>query len=142
MGSCGWFPLKHEQVRAWVDAHRDTLPTTVAELSKLPMQFRVAIVNSVSVEQRTAFWKEHLESFLTSDAALSDEQRAFVTEAIGELPAMFGGTRAEFESRTRALEGRMKTLLSREQAARMFGMVGPPEPPEGLPLPPDAVPNA
>jgi hypothetical protein len=36
----------------------------------------------------------------------------------------------------KALEDRMRDLFTREQAAAMFAMVGPPEPPEGLPLPP------
>jgi hypothetical protein len=36
----------------------------------------------------------------------------------------------------KALEDRLRDLFTREQAAAMFAMVGPPEPPEGLPLPP------
>ena len=62
-------------------------------------------------------------------------------DAIAELPLLFTTPRAEFEQRAKALENRMRDLLSRRQAAEMFGMVGPPEPPEGLPLPVDAQPS-
>jgi len=55
---------------------------------------------------------------------------------------LFTGARAEFEERARALENRMRELLTRQQAGLMFGMVGPPEPPEGLPLPLDAQPSS
>ena len=40
--------MKHEDIVAWVEAHRDTLPTTLAELSAFPVPFRKVIVNSVS----------------------------------------------------------------------------------------------
>jgi hypothetical protein len=36
----------------------------------------------------------------------------------------------------------MRVLITPQQAHEMFGMVGPPEPPEGLPLPADAHPSA
>jgi hypothetical protein len=139
-GACGWFPLRPQQIKAWVDAHEHDLPTTLAELSKLPIPFRSVIVNSVSPERRTAFWRDHLQSFLAEEASLSVAQRELVTDAIAELPAIFGGTRIEGQAHMRALEERMRELLSREQAAAMFGRVGPPEPPEGLPIPPDAWP--
>src|SRR6476646_1314150 len=134
-GSCGWFPMKHEDIVAWVEAHRDTLPTTLAELSAFPVPFRKVIVNSVSHEARTSFWLEHLTSFVGPDSALTPDQQALVRDVIADLPVMFGGSRADFETRAKAFENRMRDLFSRRQAAEMFGMVGPPEPPEGLPLP-------
>lgn len=141
-GSCGWFPMRQEEIIAWVEAHRDALPQTVGELAAFPVAFRKVIVNSVSPDRRIAFWREHLESFLGPASTLSVDQRALIADAIADLPLMLGGDRAVFEARARSLEERMKVLLTREQAARMFGMVGPPEPPEGLPLPPDAMPSA
>ena len=140
-GSCGWFPMKHEDIVAWVEAHRDTLPTTLAELSAFPVPFRKVIVNSVSHEARTSFWLEHLTSFVGPDSALTPDQQALVRDVIADLPSMFGGSREEFQARAKAFENRMRDLFSRRQAAEMFGMVGPPEPPEGLPLPVDARPS-
>ena len=140
-GSCGWFPMKYEEIVAWVETHRDTLPTTLAELSAFPVPFRKVIVNSVSPEARTAFWREHLTSFVGPDSALTPEQQALVRDTIADLPLMFSGSRADFETRAKAFENRARDLFSRRQAAEMFGMVGPPEPPEGLPLPVDARPS-
>ena len=51
-GSCGWFPLSHAEIDAWVERHRDELPTSLEELSRLPVPFRKAIVNAVSSERR------------------------------------------------------------------------------------------
>ena len=140
-GSCGWFPMKHHEIERWVESHRDTLPTTLAEISMFPIPFRKVIVNAVSPEARTSLWREHLESFVGPDSALTEDQRQLVRDAIDTLPAMFDGPREDALDRVKALEDRMRILLSRQQAATMFGMVGPPEPEGGLPLPPDARPS-
>jgi len=132
--------MDRDEIVAWVEAHRDTLPTTVAELSRFPIPFRVVIVNSVSPDVRTALWREHLETFLGGDTRFTAEQQQFVRETIDALPAMFGGTRDNFVVRAKEFEARMKLLFSRQQAYAMFGMVGPPEPEGGLPLPPGAHP--
>ena len=100
----------------------DTLPTTLAELSTFPVAFRKVIVNAVSPEQRRRFWEEHLRTFLEPQAGLTVEQRALVAEAVPLLRDIFEGPMPEARATMRSLEQRM-------------GMVGPPEPPEGLPLP-------
>jgi hypothetical protein len=135
MGSCGWFPLPHEEILAWVEQHRDTLPTTLAELSTFPIAFRKVIVNNVTAEQRTRFWEEHLRTFLEPHAGLTAEQRVYVDESIALLPEIFGSPLLEAQAKMRPHEERMRQLFTREQCAAMFGMVGPPEPPEGLPIP-------
>ena len=140
--SCGWFPLRHDEILEWVEAHRDTLPTTVAELAVFPVAFRRVIVNSVTHEQRTRLWQEHLESFLAPESALSVEQRTFVESTISALPEVFGSPLPEAQKRIRSMEEGMRGLFTRQEAAAMFGMVGPPEPPEGLPLPLDAQPSS
>ncbi len=134
--SCGWFPLRHDEVLEWVEEHRETLPLTVAELAAFPVAFRRVIVNFVPHEQRTRFWQEHLQSFLGPDSTLSSDQRSFVESTIGDLPRVFGSPLPEAQERIRSMEERMRGLFTRQQAAAMFGMVGPPEPPGGLPLPP------
>jgi hypothetical protein len=133
--------MKHAEIVAWVDAHRDALPTTLAELSKFPIAFRKVIVDRVSPEARTALWREHLASFIGPGTTLTLEQQELVRDASDQLEAMFSGSREAFEDAAKSLEDRMRQLLSRQQAAEMFGMVGPPEPPEGLPLPADAQPS-
>jgi hypothetical protein len=100
------------------------------------MAFRRVIVNSVSPERRTMFWQDHLRTFLDPESKLSAEQRAFIGEAIERLPAIFASPLAGAQAKMRPLEDRMRVLFVTEQAAAMFGMVGLPEPPGGLPLPP------
>jgi hypothetical protein len=116
------------------------LPHTLHELAAFPVPFRKAIVHAVSPEQRISFWREHLMTFVGPNATLTTEQRTLVWDALGMLPDIFGGSRVDGQARVRALEERMRELLTPEQAARMFGTIGPPEPPEGLPLPAGASP--
>lgn len=135
-GSCGWFPLRYDEILAWVDGHVDQLPRTLAELNAYPVAFRRVIVNRVGPEQRTRFWREHLLTFLNPDSMLTSEQRAFVQEIVGELPDIFANSLVDVQAKMRPFESRIPGLFERQQAAAMFGMVGTPEPPEGLPLPP------
>ena len=136
MTSCGWFPLSPDEIRDWVEQHKETLPTTLAELVTFPIPFRKVIVNYVSPEQRTRFWEEHLRTFLQPESELSVEQRGFVAEAIPMLPEIFGSpTRADAQAKVHALEVRMRQVLTRQQCGLIFAMLGPPEPPGGLPLP-------
>ena len=74
-GSCGWFPMRREEIEAWVSAHQHELPRTLAELSAFPIAFRKVIVNSAAVEQRIAFWREHLQSFIGATSRLTEERR-------------------------------------------------------------------
>ena len=134
-GSCGWFPLPYDEILAWVEQHRDSLPSTLAELSAYPMAFRSVIVNYVPHEQRARFWQDHLRTFLDGDAGLSAEQRAFVEELIDLFPEIFAHPLPDVQARMRPVEQRMATLFTRAQARAMFGTCGPPEPPEGLPIP-------
>ena len=135
-GSCGWFPLPYDEILAWVEQHRDSLPTTLAELSAYPIAFRKVIVNYVPHEQRSRFWQDHLRTFLEGDADLNGEQRAFVEELIDGFPDLFAHPLAEFQVRMRPMGQRMATLFTRAQAHAMFGTCGRAEPPEGLPIPP------
>lgn len=138
MGTCGWFPMDHNEITTWVEAHRDSLPTTLVELSAFPVPFRKAIVAYVPSDIRTGFWREHLESFLQS-GTLTPEQDAFVRESRDQLSTLLSAPGPN--PSLIAWQARATRLFSRQDAARIFGMVGPPEPPEGLPLPPDARPG-
>jgi hypothetical protein len=128
--------LPYDEIVAWVESHSHELPQSLAELSAFPMAFRRVIVNSVSPERRTMLWQEHLRTFLGPDSTLTREQRALVEQMVGELPDIFAGSFPEARAKMQPLEQRLRALFAREQAAAMFGMLGPPEPPEGLPLPP------
>jgi len=138
-GSCGWFPMSPKEIRAWVEAHRHELPTTLAQLATFPIPFRKVIVNVASPDLRTALWREHLATFLGDSSALSPEQQAFVSETSEQIPTLLAAPAPN--PTIMDWEARMAVPFSRHEASRMFGTVGPPEPPEGLSLPPDALPS-
>jgi hypothetical protein len=139
-GSCGRFPMRREEIRDWVVAHRDELPTTLAGLAAYPIEFRKVILNFVSPDQRLAFWREHLATFVGDNSVLSADQRTFVAESVAQLPELFSAPAPN--PTILGWEAKMARLFSRQEAARIFGTVGPPEPPDGLPLPPGAQPSS
>ena len=141
MSGCGWFPMSYKQIVDWIEKHPDAVPQTLDDISRFPVAFRRVMINRVAPEVRVRLWQEHLQSFLRPEAGLSDVQRHAIETATIELPAIFAAgpapnpVLAEFEQR-------MMAVFSREQGSRIFAMIGPPEPPGGLPLPPDALPTA
>jgi hypothetical protein len=141
MTGCSWFPMRHEEIQAWVEEHRHELPQTLAELSRFPIPFRKAIVAAVAPERQIRFWREHLESFIGPESRLTPDQQELVRDSIADLPGIFGVPRPEGQERLRNLEARMRDQFTRQQAVMMFGVLGPLEPPEGLPLPPGAHPT-
>jgi len=140
-GACGWFPLGPDEIQAWVARHAHELPRTLTELSRFPIPFRKAIVAALPAERQVALWREHLAGFLAPEAGLSAAQQGLVRDALAELPAIFGAPRAAGQDRARRLEDQMRGLITPDQAREIFGRLGPPEPPEGLPIPPDALPT-
>jgi hypothetical protein len=138
-GACGWFPMSRDEIRAWVEAHQDALPTTLAELSTFPVPFRKVIVGFIPHDTRLALWREHLTGIAREDQELTPEQRAFVQEAAVLVPSLMAAPAPN--PIIVAWEARMGGLFSRPQASRIFGTLGPPEPPGGLPLPADARPQ-
>jgi hypothetical protein len=132
--------MDRDEIVAWVEAHRDTLPTNLAELARFPIPFRKVIATVVPHDRRLAFWREHLESFVGDNSELSAEQQSFVRETALSLSSIMAVPAPNPE--IVAWEARVPALFSRQQASRMFGTLGPPEPPEGLPLPAGAQPGA
>lgn len=128
---CGW-----DEVQAWVAAHRDSLPTTLAELTRLPMAYRRAVFTASSPEVRARLWREHWATFLGPDSPLTAEQQALVREAEAALLGLTSDDRAAARARAQAFEERMRGVFSRGEAAAIFATLGPPEPPEGVPAPP------
>jgi hypothetical protein len=141
MGSCGWFPLSHQQIRAWLDKHPEAMPRTVEDLGRYPMAFRRVMMALVTPEVRLSLWQQHLETFLRPDAGLTEAQRQVLETAVPELPAIFAAGQAPNPVMA-DFERRMSAVFSREEAGRIFMLIGPPEPPEGIPLPADALPSA
>jgi hypothetical protein len=139
-GSCGWFPLGPEAIQAWVSRHAHDLPRTLAELSRFPIPFRKAIVAALPAEAQVALWREHLAGFLGPEAGLTADQQTLVRDALADLPRIFGVSREDGRARAQQFEERMRALITPAQARAIFGTLGPPEPPGGIPLPADALP--
>ena len=128
---CGW-----SEIHAWVAAHRDVLPRTLADLATFPIAYRRAIFAASPPDVRATFWREHWAPFLAPDSPLSPEQQAFLREAEAALPALMGDDRTSVQVQLRAFEDRMRAVFSRQEAGALFATLGPAEPPEGLPAPP------
>jgi hypothetical protein len=124
-----------DEIHAWVEAHRASLPRSLEQLARYPVAYRAAIVRALPAPARVAVWREHFASFLGPGSPLSAPQRAFVQEALGDLPTLMADDLAAAQARGRELEERMAPLFSRWEAGRVFGTLGPPEPPGGLPAP-------
>jgi hypothetical protein len=137
-GSCGWFPLSHAEVEGWVARHRDHLPTTLEELSLLPIPFRKVIVRAVSPGVRVAMWRTHLATFLGPEHQWTATQRAVLEEAIAAMPALVGDEPEGGQARVRAIEERLRRVFTPSEGSAMFATLGPSEPPGGLPIPADA----
>jgi len=139
MSNCGWFPLSHRDIRAWIERHPEALPRTLVELAAFPVPFRRIMVNVVAPEVRVALWREQLESFLLPASGLSEKQREFVRATIPKLGELMGAPAPN--PTILAWEQQMAQVFSRQEAGSIFALIGPPEPPEGIPLPPDALPS-
>ena len=125
--SCGYNPII-----TWVETHRDSLPQTLEELSRYPIAYRRVIQGAVPPDVRLGYWRDHLESFLQAPSALSEEQQAFIRDVLGQLHDIFVAEDVGGRARAKDFESRVLPLFSREQAYRIFALLGPPEPPGGL----------
>src|ERR1051325_1373595 len=73
-------PLACEVASSWVAAHRDSLPKTLAEFHKYPLEYQLAIYGELSSDVRVALWREKLEPYLLPSSGLAESQRAIVRE--------------------------------------------------------------
>jgi hypothetical protein len=125
--ACGW-----DVIHAWVQEHRESLPTTLAALSDYPLPYRAAIQAAVAPEIRVSLWREHFVSFLIPASTLSAPQQEFLRETLLDLPAIFASDKQTGQARARELELRMAGVFTRQEAGRIFAQLGPDEPGGGL----------
>lgn len=116
-------PPECVEAAAWVRAHADALPATLAALSEFTPVYRRTILDALPVETRVSLWREHLEGFLAPQAGLDDRQRAGVREVIERLPALH--TPGSGAAEARALGARVVPLFPPEAASRIFTEIGP-----------------
>jgi len=128
----------------WVAANVGHLPTTLDELSALPPGYRTVVEThpTVSVDQREAFWRSQLESFVKPEAELTPIQRkiraslekplnaaqlAFIRMTLDSLHNGIGSgaDSAQRKAFARKVCADTKKLFSRAQGSRIFAALGP-----------------
>ena len=129
--------MSQQQIRSWLNRHPEALPRSLSDLARFPMAFRRVMISEVTPEIRCRLWREHLETFLDPQSTLTDPQREAVGATIPRLSELLAAPAPN--PVIIEWERQMALVFSRPEAALVFMLIGPPEPPEGIPLPPDAL---
>ncbi len=121
-------PEAPECVRAaaWVRAHHEQLPTTLAGLSRHSTLYRRAIYDALPPATRQALWRQHLGGYLRPGTTLTEPQQAAVRQVIAQLP-MLTAVHPDRE-RARALQARLSTQFERPLLREVFVKLGGPVP--------------
>jgi hypothetical protein len=111
---------------AWVRAHHDQLPTTLAGLSRHSTLYRRAIYVALAPATREAMWREHMEGYLRPGTTLTEAQQAEVRRVITQLPAL---TAAHPDrALSRRLLAELSTRFDRPLLKQVFIQLGGPAP--------------
>jgi len=110
-------PPECVQASAWVRAHHDQLPTTLAELSRHSTLYRRAIYDALPPATRQAMWTEQLEGYLRPGSPLTEPQKVAVRQVIAQLPALTA------VHPDRAVGLRLKAQLSAQFERRLLRQV-------------------
>jgi len=110
----------------WAVENVDSLPSTVDELTKLPMEFRRAALKKSSPEVLSKLWQEHLARLVGGDS-LSQQAVAFVNRAQGLLTPQLYADKADLAPAI-ALCQDMKTSLDPREIEIINGLGGPSAP--------------
>lgn len=137
MSSCGWLPLDAKHIGEWLDRHPEAQPHSLDDIVRFPVAFRRIMVGRLSQDVRVRLWREHLATFLRPESPLTESQRQLLADSISRLSELLAAPGPNPVPTER--ERQMAAVFSRQEAALVFGTLGPPEPPEGIPLPADAL---
>jgi hypothetical protein len=107
---------------AWVHAHADVLPTTLAEFSTFSMAHRRAIYSALPPNVRVSLWREHMERFLRPESPLNEAQRAALRGVIARVPELTLPDREPAEQQ--ALIKQLATIFPRDLGVRLFVTLG------------------
>jgi hypothetical protein len=132
-----------EQAAIWVADHRERLPAALGELALMPKLYRKAVFNALSPEEKIAVRREHLQSFVLPEAALSatqkrtlesigavrltDYQKSVVQGAIDSLSILYDSPldQVEKEALANRLCTRGKAIFPPAVASAIFVQIGP-----------------
>lgn len=133
----GAIPAAADPVAVWVKAHLDRLPRTYRALVLLPLQYRCAVYQELTPEERSAAWVEHLQACRDALPDLTPEQAAVFDETlvIAADPANFTDDSPP-PAAAPELTDRAIAAFGVALARAIFATLGPDE--EGDPASPDA----
>jgi len=120
----GSAPAFADTVAVWAKANKGAMPTTLTDLSRLPVAYRRVAYAEMTPDQRSRAWVEHLDSYAAQHPGLSREQRAVLAEAraLASNVSMFGP--AVDDHKITAIGDRMKAAFG-EQAGSIVATLGP-----------------
>lgn len=105
----------------WVEAHRASLPTTLAAFSEHRLAYRRAIYRALDVETRAALWREHIAA--VAEQVTQPEQRLFLERTIPAVDGYLSETAPE--SRLNAFFHEAVAVLGEDLAREAFVRLGP-----------------
>ncbi|WEB45368.1 bacteriocin fulvocin C-related protein [Streptomyces yunnanensis] len=119
------------EARAWVAAHRDTLPRTYADIAPLPSAVRQAVLVELSPTERSRVWTEHLTTFRAAHPSLTAQQSRVLQDALA-----LAGSEATFaageptkgsalQRRISAVEAAAKETFGVADSAALLVTLGP-----------------
>lgn len=110
--------------RAWVEAHRDALPTRYDDVVAYPVSYRRAIHEALPPKSRSGLWTEHLRRYAADRPQLTANQRTLVRRAqgvAGDVATFQGEPPAELADISRAV----REAFGPDEARAMLGVLGP-----------------
>lgn len=130
--------------RAWVEAHKAVLPTTLEGIAAMPYSYRRVILYALPIEQQGALWREHWTAFITPAAErtplqhrivaglsgpLTTEQVEFIRSEIANIPSVYTSalTAEERSRKGEALCTRAQAIFSPADVAVIMLALGGPD---------------
>lgn len=112
------------RAKAWVEANASALPSTLDEMSALPLPYRRRAFEAAPPDVKSALWKEHLGRVITNHPDLSTEKRHFLERARDALSAEVYSTPVAPHPKLAAFCEEASRILTDEERA-WFGVLGP-----------------
>ena len=110
-------------------------------LSALTMSQRRAAFRNASAKQKSDLWRTHLALYLAKHPELSDALRVIVLEGMSLVtPELFEARsdnpdwKISVSARLKEFENHILSVFSTEEGARVFTILGDPQPPTRIPI--------
>jgi hypothetical protein len=113
-------------IAAWVERHRDDLPTTYDEIALLPFSYREAVMRTFSTVLVSALVQEHLQRSIEARPGMTSDQYAAIALARELMtPAWYEATPDERQRGSKTWAARSRAVFDTPEWIRIFGSIGP-----------------